>query len=393
MDDINDLSDGINEIDDDVYEIDYEQFVEEDSNPSFSEEDRIDSESVENFAWFFNCRKVLCSIQFHPKFPNISHLAMGGCNDKCIIFSLQEGKEACTREIEASETVSVVRYSSDGNYLAYAVMDGHVTIMSTKNDINDYLKYNEFEGPGFIEYMRWHQEKNLLLVIGGDPNIWCWYENSIYVLFGSNMPLAGTFFFNFGVAVACQDGKVQIWSNLTTNNKCANVSIHEISGVSSQTIEYCNGVLVVGQSNGKIFLVNPTKKVVEKVYQFHYDSIESISYCPSGVKDKIIASSSFDGSIFLWNLDSGVKISHIEELGGEAGVTMTFWHPSAYILIVGYTDGSICVFNCFNGNVLVKRRPHTGPLMDMSIKMISQTELLIASVGHDGSARMWLLKT
>lgn len=41
MDDINDLSDGINEIDDDVYEIDYEQFVEEDSNPSFSEEDRV----------------------------------------------------------------------------------------------------------------------------------------------------------------------------------------------------------------------------------------------------------------------------------------------------------------------------------------------------------------
>lgn len=116
----------------------------------------------------------------------------------------------------------------------------------------------------------------------------------------------------------------------------------------------------------------------------HSDWISSLSITPDG---KILASSSFDKTIKLWNLSTGQLINTLSQ--HTKGIVCIAISPDGKTLASGGWDETIKLWNLSTGELIYSLKGHTGSVQSLAITADSQT---LISGSFDQTIKLWCLE-
>lgn len=123
----------------------------------------------------------------------------------------------------------------------------------------------------------------------------------------------------------------------------------------------------------------------------HTHGVRGVAYLRCGQR---IITCSGDGSLRLWDLQSGTQIGHDwrdgEDEDDEIGVTAIALSPNGNTVGSGYLDGKVRLWDVETGKVTAKWTGHTRFVLAVCW---SPDGRRVASGYHDGTARMWALET
>jgi WD40 repeat protein len=115
----------------------------------------------------------------------------------------------------------------------------------------------------------------------------------------------------------------------------------------------------------------------------HVEAVTAIAWSPDGSR---LASASWDGSVRVWQTESGEKLLLLAAHGGMV-------HDVAYggdrFLATACEDGVVRVWNARTGDLYAALRGHTGAVRAVSF---GGDERTVASCGADGTVRLWDLQ-
>ncbi|NEP08594.1 MAG: WD40 repeat domain-containing protein [Okeania sp. SIO4D6] len=103
---------------------------------------------------------------------------------------------------------------------------------------------------------------------------------------------------------------------------------------------------------------------------------------------KTLASSSYDGTIKIWNLSNG-KLLHTINAHADAIESLAM-SPDGKILASGSWDNRIKLWNIANGTLIQTLKGHTD---DVKAIAISSDGTTLASGSYDGTIKIWNLNT
>jgi WD40 repeat protein len=116
-----------------------------------------------------------------------------------------------------------------------------------------------------------------------------------------------------------------------------------------------------------------------------HGGVEAIAFSADG---RWLASGGTDGSVRLWDVDTGKAIQIMRGHGRE--VTSLVFSRNGKVLTSGGRDHTIRRWNPETGKHLQARDGHSGPVCAIAI---SSNGRLAASAGHDLAIHLWLLAT
>ncbi len=112
----------------------------------------------------------------------------------------------------------------------------------------------------------------------------------------------------------------------------------------------------------------------------HTDIIYGLAWSPDG---KMLASSSADETICLWNADSGKLLRRLEYNSSVLDVT---WSPDGQTVASGSSDKNICLWNAASGNLLRTLKGHGSNVYSVAWSPDGQT---VASGSDDKTICLW----
>ena len=117
-------------------------------------------------------------------------------------------------------------------------------------------------------------------------------------------------------------------------------------------------------------------------FKGHTGLVRDIIHLPGGQRT---LTCSEDGSLRLWNLESGLQIGSNWRDGKSAVVTMAL-SPDGQTVVSGSGDGAVRLWDIETGKVIVKWTGHGGVIWSVSW---SQDGQRVVSGSIDGTARVW----
>ncbi|KAG2341060.1 WD40 repeat-like protein [Suillus weaverae] len=125
-----------------------------------------------------------------------------------------------------------------------------------------------------------------------------------------------------------------------------------------------------------------------KTMRGHTDQIRGVAHLPGG--QRIITCSS-DGSLRLWDLESGAQIGdEWRDEGDEAEIRTMALSPNGKTLASGSYDGTVRLWDVKTGKVVVKWEGHTELVTSVCWSPNGER---VVSGSYDGTARVWDVKS
>ena len=117
----------------------------------------------------------------------------------------------------------------------------------------------------------------------------------------------------------------------------------------------------------------------------HTDKISRIAWSPDGKK---LASPSYDGTIRIWDVQTGQLIHTLE--GHSNGVMAVAWSPAGNVLASSSFDNSIRLWNVQTGQCVQILKEHTNTVNAVACSPDGST---LASGSDDETIRLWDMQT
>ena len=149
--------------------------------------------------------------------------------------------------------------------------------------------------------------------------------------------------------------------------------------------------LANGSMDGTIRLWNTNSGKLKRTLIGQIGFIKSLTFSPDG---KLLASGSDDGSILVWDTETGKHEPFLAERVDS--ISCVSFSRDGSMLVGGSPNGDIYLFDVVTGN---SKKTFTGHIGEISHLMFSPDSSKIASACWDGSVRLWdieagkLLKT
>ncbi|KAK8685247.1 hypothetical protein V6N13_041252 [Hibiscus sabdariffa] len=114
--------------------------------------------------------------------------------------------------------------------------------------------------------------------------------------------------------------------------------------------------------------------------QGHTDSVSSLAFSHDG---QLLASGSFDGLVKIWDTSGNLK--HTLE-GPGAGIEWVRWHPKGHLILVGFEDCTVWMWNADSGNFLSVFSGHGASVTCGDFTPDGKT---ICTGSEDATLRIW----
>ncbi|KAG1759853.1 WD40-repeat-containing domain protein [Suillus occidentalis] len=125
-----------------------------------------------------------------------------------------------------------------------------------------------------------------------------------------------------------------------------------------------------------------------KAMQGHTDDVRGVVHLHGGRR---IITCSWDGSLRLWDLESGTQIGEDwKDKEKKAGVYSIALSPNGKTVVTGSSDRKVKLWNVETGKVIQRWTGHTGSVTSVSWSADGDR---VVSGSRDGTARVWNAKT
>lgn len=133
-------------------------------------------------------------------------------------------------------------------------------------------------------------------------------------------------------------------------------------------------------------LIEPDSKKIVRTFIGHTDVVSSISFHPSD--PQLMLTSSWDGSVRLWDLTTGLMKG---KLTGNAGaVQSAIFTPEGQYVVTAGSDGIIRVWDWKSSKIMRQLEGHKSEVSNLFIEKNGE---MLVSVSVDGAIKFWNFAT
>ncbi|KAJ3123080.1 hypothetical protein HK098_002229 [Nowakowskiella sp. JEL0407] len=325
---------------------------------------------------FFEHKEPVYTVSTHP---NNEIILSGGGDDKSYLWNINSGEKF--HQITAhTDSVVASGFSSDGQYGATGGMDGSIKVfkVDTKSEILS------LDGPNEVIWIDWHPRGPVLLASGRDGSLWMWQipsGNCMNVFSGHTDSITCGGFTPDGKSIisGSEDGTLIIWDPRTAAALFkfnADDRRFVTSSITSLAVSLDSTLCLVGSAEGQARLIHVGNGKILEAFDGHSESIESIAFCKSL---PLVATSSVDGSICLWDLTT-MRIRHT--CRHDDAVTKVVWHPTQPLLFSSSLDKTVKLWDARTGECLKVWKGHQDAVLDIAVSADGQK---VVSGSDDGT--------
>lgn len=272
-------------------------------------------------------------------------------------------------------------------------------------------KIRQLEGPTDVEWLAFHPKGGTVLLAGSssDSTIWMWNlvldGRCLQVFVGHEASItAGAFTADGRWAVsASTDGTCRVWAPRTGAARHvfrwseAGLTCLAVGGGVDQQL------VMVGAEDGQAHVCHVgNKKVVASLR--HYEvptmdeddqvdlpmSVEAVGFSPAS--PHWCATGGVDGALKIWDLTSGQcrQVCRPAQAGDAVapGITRLQWHPTHPVVFTSHTNGSVCLTDARNGQVLATLTGNADVVNDLAIAYIGSKAAIVTG-GDDQTLRLF----
>jgi WD40 repeat protein/serine/threonine protein kinase len=313
--------------------------------------------------------------------PDGRSVATGSWDSTVRLWDAESG--AATQTINAQAgSVSAVAYSPDGKTLASGDADGSVKLWDAAT--GDAIR----NLPGHTDRVltiSWSPDSSSIVAGGADDTITTWLANdpnSLTVLKGHSADVVSVAWSPDGktIASAGDDKRVRLWDSTSHRLRRTIGGFPQFVvavGWSPQSSE-----LAVGGWDGAVTLMNREGKN-RKILRGHTDHVLSVAFSPIA---PLVASSSADGTVRLWDTTSGVARQVV--ISGHTNYVLALaWSPDSRSVASGSWDSKVRVWDI--NNVLNPVSSFDQGVGFVAAVAWSPDGEFVAAGGADGTVKVW----
>lgn len=348
-------------------------------------------------------------IAFHP---GGEVLAVSRGDGTILLMDLRSGEVYGEPLAGSAETGGRIQFSADGHYLVSGGAENRIDVWEVAPPEDDYRSSFGFglRAPTTdviaVTQTAFASDSSLLASGSQNGNITLWDLGATHPLITSEHPTRGSDGLAFNAAgsvVAATGDRVRLWS-LPGGEELPPLPVHRWDWHETALAFSPDGnTLIVGDSN---FSENVTLWDLERDQpiavglQGHEAAVTDVAFSPTG---DVAASSSSDGSIILWDPDTGTMLGSLRSddsdstdliiQGGDglhAVYSIAFTRDGDW-LVSGQRGGDVSIWDM---DRLETQRPawraHRDAVTALAMSPDGRT---LASGGADGMIRMWDMAT
>ncbi|KAE8376302.1 hypothetical protein BDV26DRAFT_294231 [Aspergillus bertholletiae] len=249
--------------------------------------------------------------------------------------------------------VHTIEFSPEGNLLI-AFKDGTVELWDCTSHI--LHSYNNTGNKSLVAGFTFESKKIVSLSTNGQVNIWDWatneFKSNIHHICDSGNPklyCGRASFPRFGELAASliSDGSENIWSLIPG----VLAEIYRFSGRVLDSLAFSpDGEIIAASASWakEITIWNGSSKVSETLGNVHEDTITDLGFAPS---DPVIASASIDGTVRLWEAQSGRHMKYLRVVDDPELQGLRF-SADGQVIISRTCNGQCVIWDVPTGKVL-----------------------------------------
>lgn len=202
------------------------------------------------------------------------------------------------------------------------------------------------------------------------------------------------------LAILRWNSPIHLW-DVTTENLKKTFTGYKVSGRHNPNLNLARDVhhsvvdcvafspdgktLANGNKDGSIRLWNIDSGKLTKTLLEHQGFINDLAFSPDG---KLLASGSEEGLILMWDLKTGTHEAFLAERMGS--ISCVTFSRDGSMLAAGNTDGNVHLFDVATGT---PKMTFTGHIKEIRQVLFSPDGEMVVSASWDGSVRLWDIHT